>query len=524
MRSLTLVAVLGVSLACAVCQAAGWETKLDSLLQVPRGLEGDRLLSSIVLLDPPWRDVVARLEAITFPKAGAGVVALREAACVDSVVRPWAVCVPSSYEPAVPTPLLVVLHGGVSRAETYDDPLAYAQESFFSEFGEERGWLVLFPFGQAGATWWDDIGMANIRDLVRLAKREYNVDDDRVWMGGFSDGASASFLHAMVAPNDYAAFLALNGHMGVGSLDGELPTYAPNLFNTPLYAVTTYADELYPSERMRPTIEMARRAGADIFYRELEGSHDAAYASSEAPLLARFLERHARDPFPSRIVWEAAEVRFGLCRWFAIDRVTIGEAAPWHVDFNSSLVDDRVTIGFMRDDSYEGIGVKVTNLVEGDYPAGRMGLESGDVVLAAGSMTIGDIDDLNDFKSTVKRGDPIELTVLRGGEKLTLRGVIPEPTNYYVFKRDRPSALARVSFSHNRVEIQSSRVGAFRILVHPDMIRLDRNLVVSVDGAVVYDAPVQADLAFLLRNFLENRDRVLVYVAEVKIELKAARS
>ncbi len=82
-----------------------------------------------------------------------------------------------------------------------------------------------------------------------------------MWLGGFSDGASAAFLYGMVAPNDYAAFVALNGHMGVGSLDGNLPTYAPNLANTPVYAVTTFDDPLYPARVMRRTIEMAREAG-----------------------------------------------------------------------------------------------------------------------------------------------------------------------------------------------------------------------------------------------------------------------
>lgn len=100
-----------------------------------------------------------------------------------------------------------------------------------------------------------------------------------------------------------------------------------------------------------------------------------------------------------------------------------------------------------------------------------------------------------------------------------LRGRIPEPENYYVFKREQPSAIARVSFSANRVEIEASRVGAFRILVHPDLIRFEQNLVVRFNWRVVYDARVKPDIGYLLRNFIENRDRGLLYVAEVKIEL-----
>ena len=56
--------------------------------------------------------------------------------------------------------------------------------------------------------------------------------------------------------------------------------------------------------------------------------------------MAAFLERHPRDPFPSEIVWEAGDSKFGLCRWFAIDGITTEEPAAWHVDHNVALVDD----------------------------------------------------------------------------------------------------------------------------------------------------------------------------------------
>ena len=52
------------------------------------------------------------------------------------------------------------------------------------------------------------------------------------------------------------------------------------------------------------------------------------------------------------------------------------------------------------------------------------------------------------------------------------------------------------------------------------MIVLDQNLVIAVDGNVFFDDIVRPDLEFLLENYLENRDRKLLYVAEVAIELQ----
>jgi predicted esterase len=520
MRTLTIVLTLFLTAAAVSAASPGWQEALDELLSAPPDAQA-ALLAKIEKAAPAWTDVVARIQGASFPDVSdKGVPVLRTTVCRDGVERPWVVTAPAGYDPKIPTPLLVILHGGVSRAAIEEDPIASVQDDELGAFAREHGWLALHPFGQSGATWWDEVGMANVSDLVRTVKREYNVDDDRVWMAGFSDGASAAFLHAMVLPNDYAAFVALNGHMGVGSLDGNLPLYATNLANTPLYAVTTFDDQLYPSERMRPSIEMARRAGGDILYRELPGEHEFTYANDELPRIGRFLERHPRDPLPSRIVWEAGGPEFGACRWFAIDRVTTGEPEPWHTDHNVAMVDEEVTIGFQPDGAFDGKGLKVASILDGEYPAAAMGLEPGDVIVAAGAKTIDTMDDLGAFKAGMKRGDPFDLTILRGEERLVLKGKFPNPANYLVFKRDVPSGLARASFAANAIDVETSRVGAFRVLVHPDMIRLDRNLVIRANGTTVFDARVVPDLDFLLRNYLRNRDRTLLYVAEVRVPLE----
>ncbi len=519
-RPATLMLFCAVLLATTFPASAGWEEDLDALLGADDVAERDGLLARVLDEGPDWTEVAARIEGMSFPEVyDPGVPVLRTTVCIDTVERPWVLVVPETYDPEIPVPLLVVLHGGVGTADVADDPLGHVEENELAWLAEEQGWIALFPFGQAGATWWDEVGMANIRNLIRTAKRELNVDDDRVWMAGFSDGASAGFAHAMTGPDDYAAFVALNGHMGVGSLDGDLATYAPNLANTPTYATTTFDDGVYPSAKMRATIRMAQAAGGDILYREMKGEHDFDDVRDEIPGVARFLDRHPRDPFPTTIVWETAGKEFGRCRWFAIDEVTRDEAAPWHQDHNAALVSDRITVGFQPDWDYEGAGVLIDLVVEGDYPAQNMGLLAGDVIVGADAMDVPDMDALNEWKGTIERGDDFTLTVERDGENVTLFGAMPPPENHFIFKRDRPSALARASYSANRVDVDVSRVGAFRVVVHPDMFRLDEDVVIAVGGEVVYDAPVEPDLEYLLGNFLENRDRTLLFVAELAIDL-----
>jgi len=497
--------------------AADWRADLEELARVEAGPRQEELFSKVLASKPEWREVAAAIEALAYADVEAGAFEFRQTVCTDGVERPWVLFVPPSYDPRAPTPLVVVLHGGVSSPEITDDPLGYAREDEWAAAAAEYGWLVLYPFGQEGATWWDDVGMANIRNLVRTVKREYNVDDDRVYMGGFSDGGSAAFCWAMLEPTDFAGFVALNGHMGVGSLDGDLDTYAPNFRNAPVYTVTTFDDALYPSAKMRATIAMPQRAGGDVFYRELAGTHSFDYADAEIPLIARWLARHPRDPHPAEVVWEAATAEFGRCRWFKIDEVTRDEAADWHDDYNVALVDERITVGFIPADG-EGPGVTIAKVID-DSAAAEMGLEEGDVIVGIGDNVVADMDDVNAWKETVARGDAFTLRVTRSGDDVTLTGRIPPPENYFIFKRARPSARANVTFGGNRVDVLASRLGAFTIYVHPDMFNVDENVVITVDGVTAFDAKVKPDVAFMLKNFLAHRDRKTLYVAAVEVEL-----
>ncbi|MCK4410105.1 MAG: PDZ domain-containing protein, partial [Candidatus Eisenbacteria sp.] len=258
----------------------------------------------------------------------------------------------------------------------------------------------------------------------------------------------------------------------------------------------------------------------DIYYRELPGEHDFDDVRDELPAVARFLERHPRDPFPSRIVWETGSADFGECRWLAIDRITTDEPAPWHGDHNVALTDDRVTIGFQPDYEFEGPGVLVGVLSDGDYPARNVGLRAGDVIVKADAARLDSLPQLDEWKATVERGDAFEMTVLRDGGEVVLRGELPEAAGYFIFKRDVPSAMVRAGLAANRIEVEASRVGAFRILVHPDMVVLDQNLVIVADGEVVFDELVEPDLEFLIDNYLKNRDRNLLYVTEVVVDLQ----
>lgn len=499
----------------------GLQESINNLLGTKSGKEQEKILKGILREKPSTDTLIKLLKGIKFRKPEKTGMVKSKNLCIDGVERPFCWYIPDNYDPSKKTPLIVYLHGGVSRPDIIKDIEEYAKENPFTGLANQKGYILLFPFGQIGATWWDSVGVSNILSQIRITKQEFNIDDNQVFMTGFSDGASGSFFFAMCHPNDFAAFIPLSGHPGTGSIQGGTQTYFVNLYNRPLYVINTDLDRLFPDKDIRPMMELAERAGANLLYRVYQGiGHEFTYADMEIPLIEKFIKTHPRVVNPPRIKWETAYPELGRCMWLSIDEVIPDRHADWHEDHNMELIDDRILFGFIPDYNFEGTGIRVARVVGDSTLCSVTGVKEGDIFINLEGSEIKNIDDMNDYKSKKKRGDSTEITILRENKELTLRGKFPEITKYMLFTRDLPSARAEAYFAGNRFYIRSSALGTFTIYIHPDMVQLDQNVVVYVNEKEVFNESVAPDTEFILCNFLENRDRELIYVNKITIDMK----
>jgi poly(3-hydroxybutyrate) depolymerase len=239
--------------------------------------------------------------------------------------------VPSDYSPSRSWPLRVTLHGGVGRtAPGPDDPPARPLTDRFPIGGE----LVLHPRAWAGSEWWTAGQVENIHRLVDRIKNDYNVDESRIYVTGFSDGGTGAYFLAMRAATLWAACLPLHGHPLVLAnsdygVDGML--FSSNLSNCPLHVVNGGRDPLYPSASVAPIIAMFRRGGVPVdFVPYPEAGHDLSAWPEERPRYEAFLRAHPRIAHPERISWETERTdRYNRFRWLIIDRLgTRGSDRP----------------------------------------------------------------------------------------------------------------------------------------------------------------------------------------------------
>src|SRR5262245_9670557 len=152
--------------------------------------------------------------------------------------------VPQAYDPARAYPVRIQLHGGVMREDTAGRSTA----GIGRLAGAEQ--IYVLPVGWQDAPWWTFVQLDNLRAILDIVKRTYNVDENRVVVSGVSDGGTGAYYVAMRETTPYAAFLPLNGSLIVlsnGALGVRGDLFPGNLRNKPFFIVNGGNDPLYPT-------------------------------------------------------------------------------------------------------------------------------------------------------------------------------------------------------------------------------------------------------------------------------------
>jgi len=136
----------------------------------------------------------------------------RHVLVVDGTRRGYRLYSPASQPPR-PLPLVLVFHASGGRAA------GMARHTGFTRVAEREGFLVVYPQGldrrwndgRGFGTAHDDVGF--IRSLLDTLRREFRLDQRRIYATGISNGAIFSFRLACALPGVFAAIAPVAGAM-----------------------------------------------------------------------------------------------------------------------------------------------------------------------------------------------------------------------------------------------------------------------------------------------------------------------
>jgi len=491
----------------------------DALLTLRRAAPGEReaAVAAVLALQPDRAAVVKRLgEPFPFPAMEAGW-HLLEAEDSAGVRRPYQLYVPKSVAgKSDPVPLLVHMHGGVSRPEYSKEEGAVGAGTLWIDSAERVGFVVAFPLGRTDCTWWTAAGARHVRAVIREVKRLVPVDDDQVFATGFSDGGSGCYYLAMAAPDPFAGFLAMNGHPAVAATASGEQLYLRNLARTPLYATMTADDALYPAAGVLDHLVPALRAGASVRIASWEeGNHRPVYFDALRATFEEWMAEHPRDPRPHQVDWWCA----GPCSvaWVAVEEVGAAAGDPAPVDdLNVMSTPGRVRLGVTVDRAYEGEGVKIAEVSAGSTAEG-MGLREGDVIVRLDDAPVAGLPELAAALGRKDYGDDVRVTVRRADGETTAAGRFAPFTAEAIYSREKPTSRLGVRVADDGIEVTSRNVRRLALYLGPGLP--DPGVKVRVNGREAAPEAEEVGLPALLARYAAEADGGRVYTKVLHLSL-----
>lgn len=433
--------------------------------------------------------------------------------------HPYLIVVPRTYDPAHRYPVRVYLQGDTTRlASSAESGVRWLN---YGTLAREDA-IVVFPGAWNGLPWWGYHQVEHMHALLDELKRTYNVDENRVYLLGSSDGGTAIYYHAMVSTTSWAAFLPFNADPTLLTfpevhLDAQL--HATNLSNKPLFVVHGERDLINPVAGARAWLDLFERAGAVSTLRVQEGfGHETRWWDAEQPAIDAFIAEHPRDPLPDRLTWETSSTeRFNRASWVIIDELGMaaGETAP-----ETPNVVGPLPPGFgvgLWADGPEGL---TASMLQPGSVAAEYGLHDGDVVRAIEGVPVRTFEQLLGMLQSYA-GKAVQVEVLRADLPLTRfisLPAVPEGPGP-AFRREAPSGRLDVERQGNTVTVRTRGVRRFTLLLSPDEFDLSQPIVVVANGVEVFRHVVAPSAEALLEWAARDHDRTMLFGAELEVAL-----
>ncbi len=162
-------------------------------------------------------------------------------------------------------PLIVQLHGAGERGSGRED-LEKVDIHGFSKYlkNAEHSCIVIMPQCPEDTFW-----AARVESIVKFVEhliKEFNVDEDRVYLTGLSMGGYGTWFTSMARPDLFAAIAPVCG----GGM-----AWNAEVLKMPIWAFHGADDTVVSPTQSDEMVSALRENGADVTYSRLEGiGHD----------------------------------------------------------------------------------------------------------------------------------------------------------------------------------------------------------------------------------------------------------
>ena len=244
---------------------------------------------SLALLLGPANAAVAQREArddesaITDPRVQHRTYTMQDTG--DTI--PYALFVPTTYDGSEPYRLMVSLHGA---GRQYDWLMGYAG---FLDRAERDGYIIVTPlgytrrggYGARGDDRQDQLAEKDVMTVVNMVRKEFNVDEGRIYLWGHSMGGAGTYYIASRYPDIWAGLAAAaGGGMRASYVDEDAIRHIPFL------VLHGSEDGTVPVERSRESVARMKELGMEHLYVEIVGGDHSRFISQSTEVVGKLFD------------------------------------------------------------------------------------------------------------------------------------------------------------------------------------------------------------------------------------------
>ena len=221
--------------------------------------------------------------------------------------------VPSSYDADQPNKLLVLLHGLGSNPNQVIRYKGVVQQA------QEHGYIVVAPYGYNERGWYGSRGYGNkfarrfwnrkqattnepenlgelsekdVFNVMEIVRKEFNIDDDRIYLAGHSMGGGGTLHIALKTPEIWAGLAPMSPAIY------SSPDKLENARHLPFIVVQGDKDRLVPVAIARNWVKKMDELGITHEYIEIPGGNHFSSIAKNPQMIAKvfaFFNSHTRQ-------------------------------------------------------------------------------------------------------------------------------------------------------------------------------------------------------------------------------------
>lgn len=303
----------------------------------------------------------------------------------DSIKSSYFVHLPKNYNPEKKYPMLIFLHGAVFFSEfeifSTDEDLK-GWNRYYTKYADKYDVILVFPKADKRYNWMTNKGFFMVPEIIRQIKSTINIDDNKVFLTGHSNGATGSFNYLVKQPTYFAGFYGFNTQPLVRTGG----TFIRNSLNRLFINFSTDLDYYFPPQANDDLTTLMNSLNIDYKdYRYNGYPHwfpEFNESESAYKILFSDLLKRKRNPFPNKLIWETDDVKYGKVDWLEITKLdTISTKKEEHKNYNFKITkwleyDDNDSLQVKDVDKMAFSFPRKSGLIKVNYSKNRFDIET----------------------------------------------------------------------------------------------------------------------------------------------------